>query len=208
MANCFAIEDMIPVIDPTAYVHPTAVLIGDVTVGPGCYVGPAACLRGDFGRITLHQGCNVQDTCVMHGFPDGDAIVEEDGHVGHGAVIHGARIGRNALIGMNAVIMDNAEVGESAVIGAMSFVPEGANIPPRHLAVGVPARVLRELSDSELAWKRGGTLEYQTLVRRSLATQRPVTPLRAPQADRPRYSGGDSKTLNTVRASSAGAPSE
>ncbi len=199
MANCFAIEDMIPVIDETAYVHPTAVLIGDVTVGPGCYVGPAACLRGDFGRITLCKGSNVQDTCVMHGFPGGDAIIEEDGHVGHGAVIHGARIGRNAMVGINAVVMDHAMVGESAVVGAMAFVPEGMEIPARHLAVGTPARVLRELGEKEFKWKRGGTLEYQTLVRRSLETQRPVEPLKTLQPDRPRYTGGDSKTLKTVR---------
>lgn len=137
----------------------------------------------------------------MHGFPGGDAIIEEDGHIGHGAVIHGARIGRNAMVGVNAVIMDHAVIGESAVIGAMAFVPEGKEIPARHLAVGIPAKVLRELSEKELKWKRGGTLEYQNLVRRSLATQRPVEPLTTPQADRPRYTGGDSKTLKTVRAS-------
>ena len=112
MANCFAIEDLIPVIDPTAYVHPAAVLIGDVIVGPRCYIGPAACLRGDFGRITLRDGANVQDTCVIHGFPDSDTIVEIDGHIGHGAMIHGAHIGRNVLVGMNAVVMDRADIGE------------------------------------------------------------------------------------------------
>ncbi|MCB1472898.1 MAG: transferase hexapeptide repeat family protein [Rhodobiaceae bacterium] len=199
MAQCFAIEDMIPVIDPSAYVHPTAVLIGDVIVGPGCYVGPAACLRGDFGRITLREGSNVQDTCVMHGFPDGETLIDVNGHIGHGAVIHGAHIGVDALVGINAVVMDNAKVGEGAVIGAMAYVSEGMVIPPRSLAIGIPARVVRELSDKELAWKRGGTLEYQQLVERSRASQRPVEPLREPQADRPHYSGGISKTLKTVR---------
>lgn len=199
MANCFAIEDMIPVVDPTAYVHPTAVLIGDVIVGPGCYVGPAASLRGDFGRITLCEGSNVQDTCVMHGFPEGEAIIDVNGHIGHGAVIHGAHIGADALVGVNAVVMDNAQVGEGAVIGAMAYVGEGMVVPPRSLAVGIPARVVRELSDQELEWKRGGTREYQLLVERSRASQRPVEPLAAPQEDRPRYSGGISKTLKTVR---------
>lgn len=199
MANCFAIEDCIPVIHPTAYVHPTAVLIGDVIVGPGCYVGPAACLRGDFGRITLHEGCNVQDTCVMHGFPDGETIIEADGHIGHGAVIHGAHIGVDALVGINAVIMDNAHVGDGAVVGALAFVSEGMVIPPRSLVVGTPARVIRELSEKERKWKRGGTLEYQKLVKRSHTSQRPVEPLSEPQPDRPRYSDGISKTLKTLR---------
>ena len=200
MENCFAIEDMIPVVDPTAYVHPTAVLIGDVIVGPGCYVGPCASLRGDFGRITMHAGSNLQDCCVVHGFPGGDAIIEEDGHVGHGSVIHGATIGRNALIGIKAVIMDNAVIGESAVIGAMAFVRDGTVIPPRTLAMGIPAKAVRELSEKELQWKRGGTLEYQRLTMRSLASQRRVQPLASPQPDRPRYEGGISKTLRVVRA--------
>ena len=202
MAQCFAIEDLIPVIDPTAYVHPTAVLIGDVMIGAGCYVGPAACLRGDFGRITMRQGSNVQDTCVMHGFPDGETIIDVDGHIGHGAVIHGAHIGPNALVGINAVVMDNAKVGEEAVIGAMAYVREGTVIPPRSLAIGIPVRVVRELNEQELKWKRGGTLEYQQLVERSRATQRPVEPLTAPQPNRPRYSGGISRTLDTVRGDS------
>lgn len=204
MANCFAIEDLVPVVDPTAYVHPTAILIGDVIVGPGCYVGPAASLRGDFGRIVLKEGSNVQDTCVMHGYPDGEAVIDVDGHVGHGAVIHGAHVGRNALVGMNAVIMDNARIGESAIVGAMAFVPDGMEIPPRSLAVGVPVRVVRELSDREIAWKRGGTEEYQELVRRSLASQRPVEPLTAVQPDRPRYRGGVTKTLSTTRVGAGG----
>ncbi|MCB1480500.1 MAG: phenylacetic acid degradation protein PaaY [Rhodobiaceae bacterium] len=202
MAQCFAIEDLIPVIDPTAYVHPTAVLIGDVMIGAGCYVGPAACLRGDFGRITMRQGSNVQDTCVMHGFPDGETIIDVDGHIGHGAVIHGAHIGPNALVGINAVVMDNAKVGEEAVIGAMAYVREGTVIPPRSLAIGIPVRVVRELNEQELKWKRGGTLEYQQLVERSRATLRPVEPLAAPQPNRPRYSGGISRTLDTVRGDS------
>ena len=200
MANCFAIEDLIPVIDPTAYVHPAAVLIGDVIVGPRFYVGPAASLRGDFGRITLRDGANVQDTCVIHGFPDSDTIIEIDGHIGHGAVIHGAHIGRNVMVGMNAVVMDRSEIGESAIIGAMAFVREGTVVPPRSLALGIPARVIRQLTDQEIAWKRTGTLQYQELAVRSLASQRPVEPLRAPQADRPRYKGdGSNVTLGTLK---------
>jgi phenylacetic acid degradation protein len=201
MSNCYAIEDLIPVVDPTAYVHPRAVLIGDVIVGPRCYVGPAACLRGDFGRIVLRDGANVQDTCVVHGFPDTDTIIESDGHIGHGAVIHGAHIGANVLVGMNAVVMDRSQIGESSIVGAMSFVREGTIIPPRSLALGTPARVIRGLTDQEIAWKKSGTREYQELAVRSLASQRPVEPLRAVQPDRPRYRGGSTVTLGSIKAS-------
>ena len=199
MPNCYAIEDLIPVVDPTAYVHPTAVLIGDVIVGPRCYVGPTACLRGDFGRITLQDGANVQDTCVIHSFPDSDTIIEVDGHIGHGAVLHGAHIGQNALVGMNVVVMDRAKIGESAFVAAMSFVREGSIIPPRTLAVDIPAQVVRQLTEEEIAWKRTGTLGYQNLTIRSLASQRPVEPLSAAQPDRPRFKGGSSKTLGMLK---------
>jgi phenylacetic acid degradation protein len=182
-------------------VHPTAVLIGDVIVGPCCYVGPAACLRGDFGRIVLREGSNVQDTCVLHGFPDTDTVIDVDGHIGHGAVIHGAQIGRNVLVGMNAVVMDRSVIGESSFVGAMSFVREGTVVPPRSLVLGVPARVLRPLTDQEIAWKQSGTREYQMLAVRSLASQRPVEPLTAEQPDRPRYRGAPSLTLGAVKAS-------
>jgi len=115
---CYEIDGLVPVIDPSAYVHPTAVLIGDVIVGPRCYVGPAASLRGDFGRLVLHEGSNLQDTCVMHGFPSSDTVVAPDGHIGHGAVLHGCVIERNALVGMNAVVMDEAVIGESSIVAA------------------------------------------------------------------------------------------
>lgn len=146
----YSIDGITPVVDPTAYVHPTAVLIGDVIVGPGCYVGPAACLRGDFGRLELKKGANLQDTCVMHGFPGTDTVVEEDGHIGHGAVLHGCVIGKNALVGMNSVIMDGAVIGESAIVAAMSFVKASMDVPARTLVAGSPARVIKELSDKEL----------------------------------------------------------
>ncbi len=203
MPNCYAIEDLIPVVDPTAYVHPTAVLIGDVIIGPRCYIGPAASLRGDFGRIIVHEGANVQDTCVIHGFPNTDTVIEADGHIGHGAVIHGAHIGKNALVGMNAVVMDRSEIGESSIVGAMSFVREGTIVPPRSVAAGNPARIVRQLTDEEIAWKQKGTQEYQNLAVRSLTSQRPVEPLRAVQPDRPRYSGSSHMTLGMTRTRSS-----
>ena len=183
----FAIDGLVPVIDPSAYVHPTAVLIGDVIVGAGCYVGPCASLRGDFGRLILERGVNVQDTCVMHGFPGTDTIIEEDGHIGHGAVLHGCRVGRNALVGMNAVIMDNAVLGESSIVAACAFVKAGMVIPPRSLVAGVPAKVMRVLSDQEIAWKIEGTLTYQELTRRSLATLVETEALTAVEPGRKRF---------------------
>ena len=149
----YSIDGITPVVDATAFVHPSAVLIGDVIVGAGCYVGPGACLRGDFGHIEVHAGANIQDTCVLHGFPGVGTIVEEDGHIGHGVVLHGCIVRRNALVGMNAVINDNAEIGESAIVAAMAFVKARMVVPPRTLVAGIPARVVRELSDTELAWK-------------------------------------------------------
>jgi phenylacetic acid degradation protein len=184
---CYSIDGMVPVVDPSAYVHPTAVLIGDVIVGPGCYVAPLASLRGDFGRIVLEEGSNLQDTCVVHGFPATDTVVERDGHIGHGAVLHGCRVGRGALVGMNAVVMDDAVVGDYAFVAACSFVKARFVIPPRSLAVGAPARVVRELAPEEIAWKAEGTRTYQELTLRSLATLKEVSPLASPEADRRRY---------------------
>jgi phenylacetic acid degradation protein len=122
---CYEIDGLRPVVHPEAYVHPTAVLIGDVIVAAGCYVGPACSLRGDFGRLMLETGANFQDTCVMHGFPDTDTVVEQDGHIGHGAVLHGCVVRRNAMVGMNAVVMDRAVVGDSAIVAACAFVKAG-----------------------------------------------------------------------------------
>lgn len=182
----YEIDGVTPVIDPTAYVHPTAVLIGDVIIGPRCYVGPAACLRGDFGRLVLKEGANIQDTCVMHGFPNSDTVVEEDGHIGHGAVLHGCVIKKNALVGMNAVVMDGAVVGESSIVAAMAFVKAKFEVPDRTLVAGSPVRIIRELSDKEIQWKSQGTAQYQDLAVRSLSTMREVEALTAVEPDRKR----------------------
>lgn len=186
----YSIDGITPVVDPTAFVHPTAVLIGDVIVGPGCYVGPAACLRGDFGRLVLKKGVNLQDTCVMHGFPGTDTIVEEDGHIGHGAVLHGCVIGKNALVGMNSVIMDGAVVGESSIVAAMSFVKAKMEVAPRTLVAGSPAKVIKQLTDKEVDWKSAGTRQYQDLAVRSMNTMQEVDALTEVEADRPRLSVG------------------
>jgi phenylacetic acid degradation protein len=198
----YSIDGVTPVVDPTAFVHPTAVLIGDVIVGPGCYIGPLASLRGDFGRLEIRAGANIQDTCVLHAYPGTDAIVEEDGHIGHGAVLHGCIVQRNALVGMNAVVNDNAVIGESAIVAAMAFVKAGTVVPPRSLAAGVPAKVLRALTEQEMAWKVEGTKSYQDLTRRSLATLRATAPLSAPEVGRRRIELPELLPLSTLKAQS------
>ena len=183
----YEFEGIVPVVDPTAFVHPTAVLIGDVIVGPRCYVGAQAVLRGDFGRLLLEAGSNLQDTCVMHSFPGCDAVVEEDGHVGHGAVLHGCRVGRNAMVGMNAVIMDHAVIGAESIVAALAFVKANMQVPPRSLVAGMPAKVVREVSDTELAWKTLGTGVYQQLAQRSLVSMRLAEPLERVEENRRRF---------------------
>ena len=182
----YAFEGLTPVIDPSAYVHPTAVLIGDVIIGAGCYVGPGAVMRGDFGRIVLERGANLQDNCVVHSRGDVDCVMEEDSHIGHGAVIHACRIGRDSLVGMNAVVMDMAEVGEQAVVAAMSFVKIRDVVAPRTLVAGIPARFVRNLSEANIAGKQNGTQMYKDLARRSLAGLRPAEALTEMEPDRPR----------------------
>jgi phenylacetic acid degradation protein len=187
----YAFEGVTPVIDPSAYVHPSAVLIGDVIIGARCYVAAGAVMRGDFGRIVLEDGANLQDNCVVHSLPDFDCVMEADSHIGHGAVIHGCRIGRDALVGMNAVVMDRAVVGEQAVVAAMAFVKIGAVVPPRVLVAGVPAKVIRELGEADLRGKHSGTVLYQELAERSRAGIRAVPALERVEADRRRTDWGE-----------------
>ncbi|MBI3504110.1 MAG: phenylacetic acid degradation protein PaaY [Proteobacteria bacterium] len=184
----YAIDGMVPVVDPTSFVHPTAVLIGDVIVGPGCYIGAGAAMRGDFGRLVMQEGSNLQDNCVVHGFPDTDTVLETDAHIGHGAILHGCTIKRDALVGMNAVVMDGAVVGECAIVAAMAFVKAGFVVPPRTLVAGIPAKILREVTDKEIEWKRGGTQDYKDLTKRCLATFVECEALSAPEPDRKRLS--------------------
>lgn len=185
---CYRFDGLTPVVHPTAYVHPTAVLIGDVIIGPGCYVGPLAALRGDFGRIVLEAGSNVQDTCVVHGFPASETRIEAEGHIGHGAVLHGCRVGAGSLVGMNAVVMDNALIGQACIVAATAFIKAGFTCPPRSLVVGAPAQVKRSLTSEELAWKKLGTEQYQALARRCGEGLVECLPLDEPEAGRPALS--------------------
>jgi phenylacetic acid degradation protein len=186
MPKVYAIDGITPVVDPTAFVHPSAVLIGDVMVGARAYIGPLASLRGDFGRIVVQEGANIQDHCMLHGFPGKDTVVGPEVTVGHGAVLHGCVVKRGALLGMNCVVNDNAEIGEDAVVAALAFVKAEARIPPRALAVGIPAKVIKQVSDEELRWKRDNMLLYQQLAVRSASTMRQVEALTELDANRKR----------------------
>jgi phenylacetic acid degradation protein len=202
MPKVYAIDGVTPVVDPSAYVHPTAVLVGDVIVGPRAYIGPCACLRGDFGRIVVEEGANIQDTCMLHGFPGKDTVVGAEVSVGHGAVLHGCVVRRGALIGMNAVVNDNADVGEEAVVAALAFVKAEARIPARSLAVGIPARVVRTLSEQELRWKKDNMFLYQDLARRSAATMKEVEALTAVEPHRKRIDIPGAIPLSELKAGS------
>src|SRR5690606_29769242 len=159
----YSFKGFIPVVHPSAFVHPQAAVTGNVVIGKDVYIGPGAALRGDWGGIVVEDGCNIQENCTIHMFPGVTVRLEEAAHIGHGAVIHGAHIGRNVLVGMNAVIMDEAEVGEASIIGALSFVPAKMQVPPRSLLVGNPARIIKTVSDEMIEWKTKGTRLYQSL---------------------------------------------
>lgn len=159
----FSFRGMVPVIDPSAYVHPQATVVGHVTIGPDCYVGPHAVLRGDWGKIVLEKGCNVQEGCVLHMFPESTVWLEEGAHVGHGAMVHGARLGRNCMVGMNAVVLDDAVIGAESIVGALSLVRAQSEFAPRSLILGQPATVKGEVSDRMIEHKTEGTALYQAL---------------------------------------------
>lgn len=186
MAKVYEFDGVVPVIDPTSFVHPDAVIIGDVIIGPHCYIGPCACLRGDLGRILIGAGVNIQDTCVIHSFPEVDVSLEENCHVGHGAILHGCTVRKNALIGMNSVVMDRAVIGENSFVAAMSFVQSGMSASANMLIGGVPAREMRPLKEEEIRWKSEGTMLYQRLAVHSLTSMREAVPLESVEPDRRR----------------------
>ncbi|WP_372747479.1 transferase hexapeptide repeat family protein [Litorivivens sp.] len=185
MAKVYALEGVIPVVHPSSFVHPEAVLIGDVRIGAHCFIGPFACLRGDFGIVEVHDGANVQDHCMLHSFPEKKVVVEELGHIGHGAVLHGCIVKRNALVGINATVMDGVVVGEEAFVGGNAFVKAGFEIPPRTLVSGVPARIVRTLTNEEIGWKTHGTEQYQHLTDRYFGSFEAVAPLPEMEENRP-----------------------
>jgi phenylacetic acid degradation protein len=203
MPQVYSLDGVTPVVDPSAFVHPTAVLIGDVIIGPNCYIGPGASLRGDFGRIVFEEGSNLQDNCVVHTFPNAETIVERGGHIGHGAILHGCRVKQDAMVGMTAVVMDDAEIGESAVIAALTFIKAGMLVPPRSLVAGTPGRVIRELSDDEIEWKNDGTAIYQALSLRCKASLRESEPLTEVEPGRQRMRVPQFEPLHRTKKNSS-----
>ena len=197
--SIFAFEEFIPVVHESAFVHPSASVTGNVIIGRDVYIGPGAAIRGDWGGIVIEDGCNVQENCTVHMFPGVTVILERSAHIGHGAIVHGARIGENALIGMNAVIMDYALVGGGSVVGALCFVPSGMQIPPRKVVVGNPAKIVKDVTDEMLTWKTEGTALYQGLPARLHATLREVEPLREVPAGTPRPNNIAYKTWRESR---------
>ena len=182
MANVFAFDGFVPVIHESAFIHPNATVTGNVFIGRDVYVGPGAAIRGDWGGIEIGDGCNVQENCTIHMFPGVTVVLEPGAHIGHGAIVHGARIGANTLVGMNAVIMDNATIGAGCIVGALCFVPAEMQVPDRKVVVGNPAKVVKDVSDEMLAWKTEGTALYQALPARLHASLRACEPLRGPPA--------------------------
>jgi phenylacetic acid degradation protein len=169
-----------PTVHKSSFVHPQACVTGNVIIGKNVYVGPGAAIRGDWGEIIIHDGCNVQENCTIHMFPGVTVMLEENSHIGHGSVIHGAHIGKDVLVGINAVIMDRADVGEGSIIGALCFVPEDMVIPPGMLVVGSPAKIIKEVSEEMKSWKKKGTHIYQELPKGLFNTLKPCEPLRRP----------------------------
>ncbi|MCH7524790.1 MAG: gamma carbonic anhydrase family protein [Bacteroidetes bacterium] len=174
----YSFKGYIPVIHESSFVHPLAAVTGNVIIGKNCYIGPGAAIRGDWGQIILEDGVNVQENCTVHMFPGKSITLKESAHIGHGAIIHGANIGKNVLVGMNTVIMDDAEIGDESIIGAMSFVKAETVIPKRSLVVGNPAKVVKEVSDEMINWKTKGTKLYQQLPAECHESLREVEPLR------------------------------
>ena len=185
----YQFNGFIPVVHETAFIHPLAAVTGNVVIGRDVYVGPGAALRADWGAIEIADGGNVQENCTIHAFPGVTVVLEESAHIGHGAVIHGARIGRNALVGMNAVVMDHAVIGAECIVGALTFVPSSMVVPDRKVVVGAPARIVRDVSDEMLAWKTEGTALYQRLPAMMRESWRECEPLREVPTDRQTQSG-------------------
>ena len=184
MANIFEFNGYRPVIHESAFVHPNATVTGNVIIGKKVYIGPGAAIRGDWGAIIIEDGCNVQENCTIHMFPGVTVLLKEGAHIGHGAIIHGATIGKNVLVGMNAVVMDRVIVGDHSLVGALCFIPEGMQIPERKIVVGNPAKIIKDITDEMIAWKTKGTQLYQQLPEELYKTLKPCEPLREIPTDR------------------------
>jgi phenylacetic acid degradation protein len=204
MANVFEFNGYKPVIHKSSFIHPNATVTGNVIIGKDVYIGPGAAIRGDWGQIIIEDGCNVQENCTIHMFPGTTVLLKEGAHIGHGAIIHGATIGKNALVGMNSVIMDNVEIGDECIIGALTFVPAEMKIPKRKIVVGNPGKVVKDVSETMIAWKTEGTKLYQQLPYECHSTLKACEPLDRMPAFRPQQQDiyktwADQKTEKPVK---------
>lgn len=181
----YSFNNFIPVIHPSSYIHPLACITGNVIIGKDCYIGPSAALRGDWGQIIIEDGCNVQENCTVHMFPGTTVLLKAAAHIGHGAIIHGATIGKNCMVGMNAVIMDNVILGDECIVGALSFIKADSVFEKRSLIVGNPAQKIKEVSDDMINWKTKGTELYQQLPAQMHELCKPCEPLTAIEPNRP-----------------------
>jgi phenylacetic acid degradation protein len=182
----YSFKGHIPVVHESSYVHPQAAVTGNVIIGKNVYIGPGAAIRGDWGEIIIEDGCNVQENCTIHMFPGVTVLLKKGAHIGHGAVIHGATVGKNVLVGMNSVVMDNVEIGDECIIGAMTFIKADEKIPPRSVVVGNPSKIVKQVSDEMLAWKTEGTAIYQKLPSDLFSESKPCEPLREIPENRPK----------------------
>ena len=182
---CYEFKGIKPVVHESSFIHPLAAVTGNVIIGKDVYVGPGAAIRGDWGKIIIEDGCNVQENCIIHMFPGVTVLLRESSHIGHGAIIHGATIGKNCLVGMNSVIMDNVDLGDECIVGALSFIKEAEKIPPRSLVAGNPAKIIKQVSDEMIAWKTKGTILYQQLPGEMFEWLQPCKPLHEIPNNRP-----------------------
>jgi phenylacetic acid degradation protein len=181
----YEFNEIKPVVHESCFIHPQAAVTGNVIIGRDCYIGPGAALRGDWGQIIIEDGCNVQENCTIHMFPGVTVLLKEGAHIGHGAIVHGATIGKNCLIGMNAVIMDNVQLGDECIVGALTFIKEGTLIPNRSVVVGNPGKIIKQVTEEVLHWKTEGTKLYQALPAACHNTLKPCKPLRTIEENRP-----------------------
>ncbi len=181
----YSFKGFIPVIHESSYIHPLAAVTGNVVIGKHCYIGPGAAIRGDWGRIVIEDGCNVQENCTIHMFPGVTALLKENAHIGHGAIVHGATIGKNCMVGMNSVIMDDVVLGDECIVGALTLIKEGENIPFRSIVAGNPGKIIKQVTDEMIAWKTKGTELYQLLSKEMAEYFQPVAPLREVPANQP-----------------------
>jgi phenylacetic acid degradation protein/carnitine operon protein CaiE len=191
-----------PVVHPSSFVHPQAAVTGNVVIGKDVYIGPGAAIRGDWGAIVIEDGCNVQENCTIHMFPGVTVLLKEGAHIGHGAIIHGATIGRNCLVGMNAVIMDNVQLGDECIVGALAFIKADEKFASRSLIVGNPAKVIKQVSDEMIAWKTQGTGLYQALPKEIFESWAPCEPLKEIEENRPQQESLY-KTWNEINQNTA-----